>query len=52
MPAPQGQIPVVALTASMMPEDLEACRSVGMNGVLSKPVSLAALRSELSSRIS
>ncbi|MCU0656070.1 MAG: ATP-binding protein [Polyangiaceae bacterium] len=52
MPAPQGQIPVVALTASTMPEDLEACRSVGMNGVLPKPVSLAALRSELSSRIS
>jgi signal transduction histidine kinase/ActR/RegA family two-component response regulator len=39
--------PIVALTASAMPEELEACKRSGMNECLSKPVSLAALKAVL-----
>jgi signal transduction histidine kinase len=38
-----GRTPVVALTASAMPDDLAACRRAGMNSVLTKPLSFAAL---------
>ena len=39
--------PIVALTASAMPEELEACKRAGMNECLTKPVSLAALKAVL-----
>ena len=39
--------PIVALTASAMPEELEACKRAGMNDCLTKPVSLAALKAVL-----
>ncbi|MDX2010698.1 MAG: ATP-binding protein [Myxococcaceae bacterium] len=39
--------PIVALTASAMPEELEACKRSGMNECLTKPVSLAALKAVL-----
>ncbi|MDP1920593.1 MAG: ATP-binding protein [Myxococcales bacterium] len=42
-----GMTPVVALTASAMPEELEACKRAGMNDCLTKPVSLAALKAVL-----
>jgi CheY-like chemotaxis protein len=42
-----ARVPIVALTASTLPEDLEACRRSGMNEVLTKPVSLATLTSVL-----
>lgn len=44
-----GQVPVVALTAAALPEDLEACRAAGMNDVLTKPVTWAALHALLKS---
>ena len=47
MPGAVSRVPIVALTASTLPEDLEACRRSGMNEVLTKPVSLAALSSVL-----
>ncbi len=40
-------LPIIALTASTLPEDLEACRRSGMNDVLIKPVALATLSSML-----
>lgn len=47
LPPPRGQVPILALTANALPEDRERCLSVGMDGYLSKPVRLAALRTEL-----
>lgn len=35
---PHGQVPVIAVTASAMPEQVEACRAAGMNGHLAKPI--------------
>ena len=44
---PVSQAPIVALTASAMPDELTACRRVGMNSILAKPVTFAALREAL-----
>jgi len=35
---PGTRLPIVALTAGVMSEELERCREVGMDGVLAKPV--------------
>ncbi|MBL9037091.1 MAG: response regulator [Archangium sp.] len=40
---PYATVPVVALTASVLPEEHAACRRAGMNDVLVKPVSLETL---------
>jgi CheY-like chemotaxis protein len=43
-----GLVPVVVgLTASALPEDFEACRAAGMNDVLVKPITWAALEAML-----
>jgi len=44
---PVADVPVVALTASTLADELAACRSSGMNEVLIKPVSLEQLKSLL-----
>ena len=43
MPAPLGQIPIFALTASVMPEQIAAAHEAGMNGHIGKPLSRATL---------
>jgi len=42
-----GRIPIIALTANTTPEDRAKCESVGMNGLLCKPIEVAALVSML-----
>jgi signal transduction histidine kinase/CheY-like chemotaxis protein len=39
-----SRIPIVAMTANVLPEDREACRSAGMDDYVSKPVSLKELK--------
>jgi len=43
----QTQIPIIALTASMMEEDKEACRLAGMNDFIGKPINVAYLTAML-----
>lgn len=56
MPTPLGQIPIFALTASVMPEQIAAAHEAGMNGHIGKPLgretlaaALAGLQSSLPS---
>ena len=43
-PDPAGRVPIVALTASLWPEDIARCQAAGMNGHLIKPLAAADLR--------
>jgi len=43
LPAPFGQVPIVALTAYSFPEQVTQCRIAGMNGHVGKPVDYAVL---------
>lgn len=44
LPAPLGTIPIVALTANAMAEQVELCNAAGMNAHLSKPIDRELLR--------
>lgn len=43
LPGPTARIPIVAFSASAMPEDEAACRAAGMDGMLPKPATLRGL---------
>ena len=43
LPGERSQIPIVALTAHAMEEELERCRAAGMNDALTKPINRAEL---------
>jgi CheY-like chemotaxis protein len=47
LPEPACLVPIVATTASVMPQQLIDYRRCGMNGVLPKPISPAALMAEI-----
>jgi CheY-like chemotaxis protein len=47
LPEPACLVPIVATTASVMPQQLIDYRRCGMNGVLPKPISPAALIAEI-----
>ena len=40
-------LPIIALSATAAPEQWAACEAAGMNGLLTKPCGLAALRAEI-----
>ncbi|MFN3931962.1 MAG: ATP-binding protein [Brevundimonas sp.] len=43
LPDARGRVPIVAMTADAMPEDVVRCHAAGMNAHLAKPVSQAAM---------
>ncbi len=43
----QRHLPIIALSASALPEQVEKCRSAGMDDFLAKPVQLDALRAKV-----
>jgi signal transduction histidine kinase/CheY-like chemotaxis protein len=43
----RAQVPVIAVTASVLPEDVAACLAAGMSECLAKPLDPAALRATL-----
>jgi signal transduction histidine kinase/CheY-like chemotaxis protein len=47
LPSPKGQVPIVATTANVMPEQVANYRQSGIDGVVAKPISPAALMSEV-----
>ncbi|MEO7152212.1 MAG: ATP-binding protein [Burkholderiaceae bacterium] len=47
MPAPRGEVPILALTADAFSESRDLALQCGMNGFLSKPAHLAQLRDAL-----
>lgn len=51
MPAPVCNIPVIALSASAMAEEIVRCREAGMNGHVAKPIDAAHLLRTVSANI-
>ncbi|WP_425098550.1 ATP-binding protein [Tropicibacter sp. S64] len=47
MPRPKKDVKIIALTASVLEEDLTRCREAGMNGFVAKPLSSTTLRAAL-----
>lgn len=43
LPPPHGAVPIVALTASAMPEEVRQCLAAGMNEVIAKPIDVERL---------
>jgi signal transduction histidine kinase/DNA-binding NarL/FixJ family response regulator len=43
LPNRRGRVPIFALTASALPEQIEQCRQAGMDGHLAKPIDRSAL---------
>jgi CheY-like chemotaxis protein len=47
MAGPKGALPILAVTANVMADQRTRYEDAGMNGVVSKPISAAALLSEI-----
>jgi signal transduction histidine kinase len=47
LPDAAGKLPILALTANVLPEELAACRDAGMQGHLAKPIEPYRLRAAL-----
>lgn len=46
-PDPRGNVPILALTAGLMPDEVRKCHEAGMNAVLPKPISIDDLSAAL-----
>lgn len=44
---PAGKVPIVAVTADVLEEKVQACLDAGINGYVAKPVERTALLSEI-----
>jgi len=51
LPGPQSGLPVIALTANVMPETMAKCTEAGMDGFASKPIKLPVLLRLLAAHI-
>jgi len=47
LPGEQGRVPIIALSASVLPEEVEPCLAAGMNAYLPKPIDPVALAATL-----
>ena len=47
LPRPACEVPVIAMTANVLPRDLHSCRAAGMNGHLGKPFTRNRLLGEV-----
>jgi CheY-like chemotaxis protein len=47
MAGPVAQVPILAVTADVLPEKIQACLDAGMNGYISKPVERMTLLAEI-----
>jgi CheY-like chemotaxis protein len=43
-----SQVPIVAMTADVMPEDRQACFDAGMNDYISKPINITEIMQVIS----
>lgn len=43
LPGPTGRVPVIALTANVQPEQVQACRAAGMDAHVGKPIQVGEL---------
>jgi CheY-like chemotaxis protein len=50
LPGPVARIRILAVTASVVPEQVAACREAGMDGYLEKPVDRQKLLAALAER--
>lgn len=46
-----GRTPIIAVTANAAPDEIAACREAGMDAVVGKPISAAALLSAISDQV-
>ncbi|WP_306146928.1 MULTISPECIES: ATP-binding protein [unclassified Roseibium] len=51
LPGPAGLVPIFAMTANAMQQDMDLCLQSGMNGFLTKPISLDKLKTVLQTEL-
>ncbi|CTQ74588.1 ATP-binding protein [Roseibium alexandrii] len=51
LPGSAGQVPIFAMTANAMQQDMDLCLQSGMNGFLTKPISLDKLKTVLQTEL-
>jgi CheY-like chemotaxis protein len=52
LPAPHGRVPILALTAGVLPEEIAECEAAGMDGLVVKPVEYTRLMQAIADTVS